>query len=115
MLEIKSHILDRSDYTYTIFYELVEYPDDGYHFICNMQGEINFNDLTPQAEQDYEKCMNDEYEVIYRGLVRHEKRIYEPAIGICSCGREVVLKSTANECSCGLKYNQCGQAIMKGD
>ena len=113
MIKIKSHVLDQVEYSYTIFYELVEYPEDGYHFLCNMQGEINFNDLTPQALEDYEKCMNEEYAVIYRGLTRHEKSIYESAIGICGCGQEVELESFENVCACGLKYNQCGQ--MKGD
>jgi hypothetical protein len=114
MIRIKSHIREWVEYSYTIFYELVEYPEDGYNFVCDMHGEINFNNLTPQALEDYQKCESDEYAVIYRGLQRHEQRNHEPAIGICSCGDEVVLESFTNECTgCNREYNSCGQELTE--
>jgi len=37
----------------------------------------------------------------------------EPAVGRCSCGREVVLSDPLdNECECGACYNMSGQAVI---
>jgi len=35
----------------------------------------------------------------------------EPAVGRCSCGREVFLEFFTNSCECGLEYNSSGQQL----
>ena len=34
-----------------------------------------------------------------------------PAVGRCSCGREVVLGGFTNSCECGRDYNSAGQEL----
>jgi len=96
------------DYFY-IFYELVERPFEGFKFPCNMQGEIEFNEMSSQLLIEYEKCESEEYEVLYRGLQRDKvvKKLY--AVGQCWCGTQVLLQSAVNRCGCGKYYTRNGQ------
>ena len=113
MIKITSHRNVVEEYNYYIFYEWVEKPLAGFMFPCNQKGEINFNDMSPEALANYEKCESDEYEVIYRGLQREVNRYVEPAVGQCYCGKgEVVLETNTNECpTCGRLYNASGQEL----
>lgn len=112
MIKIISHGRMVEEYTYAIFYEWVEFPLSGFSFDCNQDGEIMFNDFTPEAMENYEKCESGEYEVIYRGLQRYVNRYYEPTVGECyRCKKEVVLQSNTNKCSCGTLYNSAGQEL----
>jgi len=111
MIEIKSHSRVVEEISHYIFYEWVEQPDSGFHFPCNDQGEINFNEMLQEALAHYEKCESEEYAVIYRGLQRFVNHRKEPSIGICYCGKEVVLDSGTNECECGNLFNSAGQQL----
>jgi hypothetical protein len=112
MIKIISHCRRVEEYSYSIFYEWVEFPLSGFSFDCNDQGEINFKDMKPEGLANYEKCESGEYEVIYRGLQRYVNRYWEPTVGECYCKNEVVLNSNTNECSkCGALYNSAGQEL----
>ena len=112
MLKIISHGQQVVKESYFISYEWVERPGSGFDFPCNMQGEINFNDMVPEALENYKKCESDEYAVIYRGLQRHEHSYWEPTVAICYCGEEITLESNTNECEhCNQLYNSAGQQL----
>jgi hypothetical protein len=111
MIKIKSHGRHVEDVEYNIFYEWVEFPDSGFSFPCNQDGEIQMNDLTSEGLENFNKCESGEYEVIYRGLQRLVNRYYEPAIGECHCGSEVTLSGNSNQCQCGQWYNSAGQQL----
>jgi len=97
---------------YYIFYEWAEQLDSGFMFPCNQDGDINFDDMDQEALDNYDKCENGEYEVVYQGLQRSINRYWEPTISRCSCGHEVVLESNTNVCeSCGAYYNMGGQEL----
>ena len=111
-IKIISHGRRVEDAEYYIFYEWAEQLDSGFMFPCNQDGVINFNDMSKTALDRYEKCESGEYEVVYRGLQRMVNRYWEPAIGECSCGNEVVLESNTNMCEhCGSYYNMGGQQL----
>lgn len=114
MIKIVSHGRMVEEYKFYIFYEWVEKPNTGFFFPCNSEGDINFNNLSEQALENYEKCESDEYEVIYRGLQRHIERYWEPTVGECYCGEEVLLKGSSNECKhCGRLYSPIGHELVK--
>jgi hypothetical protein len=116
MIKIISHRNVVEEHKYYIFYEWVEKPLAGFMFSCNQYGEIDFNNMSPEALSNYEKCESDEYEVIYRGLQREVNRIIEPAIGECHCGTQVVLGSNTNECpKCRTLYNSAGMELTRPD
>ena len=112
MIKVISHGRMVEEYSYSIFYEWVEFPLSGFSFDCNQDGVIDFNKVTGDGLVNYEKCESGEYEVIYRGLQRSVNRYREPTIGECYCGKEIVLESNTNECtSCKRLYNGSGQEL----
>ena len=111
-IKIISHVREVEDVEYYIFYEWVEELNSGFMFPCNMQGEIDFENMEQVALDNYGKCDSEEYPVVYRGLQRSVTRYREPAIGLCSCGEEVPLESNTNVCeNCGAYYNMGGQEL----
>jgi hypothetical protein len=111
-IKIKSHGRRVEEIEYYIFYEWAEQLDAGFMFPCNQDGDINFNEMEQVALDNYDKCESGEYEVVYQGLRRSVNRYWEPAIGECSCGHEVVLESNTNQCeACGSYYNMGGQQL----
>jgi hypothetical protein len=111
-IKIISHRQVIEEISYYIFYEWVEELDSGFMFPCNEDGDINFNEMSPEALENYEKCESEEYDVVYQGLRRLVNRYTEPTIGLCSCGKEVVLDSNTNQCEgCGSYYNSIGQQL----
>lgn len=111
-IKIISHIQEKEETSYYIFYEWAEELDAGFMFPCNQDGDIDFNSMSQEALDNYEKCESGEYEVVYHGLRRSVNTYREPAVGECSCGKEVVLESNTNQCkSCGSYYNAIGQQL----
>jgi hypothetical protein len=55
----------------------------------------------------------DGHKVIYDGLSKYEHSYWEPTVGECGCGNQVVLDSVMyNTCSrCGRDYNSFGQLL----
>jgi len=44
-------------------------------------------------------------------IIRERSDDGEPAIGRCSCGKEVELAGFTNTCDCGADYNSSGQLL----
>ena len=116
MIKIVEHSRMVEEYYYSIHYEWVEFPGSGFSFPCNDQGEINFNEMTPEGLANYEKCESDEYAVIYHGLQREVNRYREPMVGECYCGTTLVLHTNTNRCpKCGTHYNSTGYELSDPD
>lgn len=98
-------------YSYFIEYRWRDDLGAGFWFDCNQDGDINFNDMSEAALENYEKCESGEYDVEYMGLQRSVNRIVHPRIGKCSCGAEIELENFTNRCKCGQYYNWCGQSL----
>jgi hypothetical protein len=111
-IKIISHSRVVEEISYYIFYEWVEQLDAGFMFPCNENGDINFNEMSPEALENYEKCESEEHAVVYHGLRRAVNRYREPAIGLCTCGEEVELSGSTNQCpKCSQLYNWIGQQL----
>lgn len=99
-------------YSYFIEYRWRDDQGAGFWFDCNQDGDINFNEMSEAAMENYEKCESGEYDVEYLGLQRIVDRIVHPRIGQCSCGEEVRLEYFTNHCDkCGQYYSSHGQAL----
>ncbi len=95
-------------------FDLIEDPQCGFTFPCDRNGNIEFASMS--AKKNYEKAIKrpDLYED--KGIVRREITGVEPAVGLCSCGTEVILEDQyqgACQCpTCGRWYNTLGQALI---
>ena len=82
-------------------------------FACDEHG--NLFPMNEGARANYEQCITgtlDGEKVIDGGVRSYKLRGYwEPAIGLCSCGREVVLDGFTCTCDCGADYNSSGQRL----
>jgi hypothetical protein len=110
-IKIISHRQRIEEVEYFIFYEYVEQPGAGFMFPANQHGDLLVDEMSEEGMENYEKCDSEEYPVVYHGLQRSVNRYWEPAVGECSCGREVVLEGNTNQCGCGSYYNQIGQQL----
>jgi hypothetical protein len=113
MLEI---IKERSKETITEYYIEFRYKDDpeaGYCFPANKDCTLARDKMTHEAIANYEKCLVDN-RFTEAEFTTDTRTYYDPAIGKCSCGAEVVLESEymgAVRCSCGSWYNVFGQEL----
>lgn len=101
-------IIDRYiDFTYK------DDPNAGFIFPAKADGEPDFNKMCPEAIDNYKRCLLDGRLTEPEFIV--DKRTYmNPAVGMCSCGREVVLDIDylgAVRCECGKWYNLFGQEL----
>ena len=89
-------------------------PDAGFCFPATRQEEPDFSCMGPEMKANYFACLKDErlseaeFEVC-------EYTHMEPAVGLCICGREVVLEGSfegATRCECGRWYNVFGQSLL---
>lgn len=110
------HIIKPSQHVTVNRYAL-DYQDNkeagcGFSFPCSKEGHLLQNELTQTGRDNFLKCVNGEYEVTFKGVKDYSYVYYEPAIGLCACGKRVTLEdSFINECSCGLTYNMSGQLL----
>ena len=109
-------IKERTPVTITEYY--IEYfykdaPESGFIFPATKDGEPDFDRMPPEARKNYEACLTDESFLEPEFTI--DKRTYtEPAVGLCTCGREVELASDytgAVQCECGRWYNVFGQEL----
>ena len=88
-------------------------PDAGFRFPALANGEPDFKHMMPEAKANYERCLTDDRLTAPEFIV--DKRTYmNPAVGKCSCGKEVVLDCDyigAVRCECGRWYNLFGQEL----
>ena len=69
--------------------------------------------MSPEAIANYKACLTDE-RLTESEFEAREYTYINPAVGLCSCGKEVVLDSDyqgAVRCECGRWYNLFGQEL----
>ena len=99
------------EYYIEFFYK--DDPDAGFCFPAVAPGVPDFTRMAHEALANYKACLTDE-RLTEAEFTKHEWTYMNPAIGICSCGRDVVLDSDyqgAVRCECGKWYNLFGQEL----
>ncbi len=88
-------------------------PNAGFMFPALPTGEPDFDHMPPEAKANYEKCLTDD-RLNGPDFCCDERVFMNPAVGKCSCGREVILDvgyGGAVRCECGKWYNLFGQEL----
>lgn len=110
-------IKERTPETVTEHYINFWYKDDlnaGFCFPATSTGEPDFSCMSPEAVANYNACLTDERLTTGDWEVREWTYVH-PAVGECSCGREVILEGGfegATMCECGRWYNLFGQSLI---
>ena len=98
---------------YTIEFIYKDDPNAGFGFPALPNGDPDFQHMSKEAVLSYNNCLNDDR--LDGPEFKVEKREYmAPAVGKCSCGREVTLDADymgAVQCECGRWYNLFGQEL----
>jgi len=81
---------------------------ENYHFDCDENGVVDESTLQPLALENYRKCIASGEKGKFE---RYERGYSHPAIGECSCGRQISLANFTNTCECGADYNSSGQLL----
>lgn len=85
-------------------------PNAGFAFNCDKEG--NVLNLQDAAQENYNKCLSGEYDVIDQGVIPFVHRWTDPAAIECPCGAEVELYGFTNTCEkCSRDFNQSGQEL----
>ena len=109
-------IKERTPETITECFIEFKYKDDpeaGFCFPAVAPGVPNFSSMTPEAKANYQACLTDE-RLTEAEFTTHKWTYINPAVGLCSCSREVILDSDyqgAVRCECGRWYNLFGQEL----
>ena len=88
-------------------------PNAGFCFPATSKGEPDLFFMSKEAQANYEKCLTDD-RLIGPEFTKNERTYMSPAVGLCSCGKEVVLDADyqgAVRCDCGRWYNLFGQEL----
>jgi hypothetical protein len=110
-------IKERTPETITEYYIEFKYKDDpeaGFCFPATCYGDPDFSCMTSEALANYEACLTDK-RLTEGEFTKHKWTYMNPAIGICSCGKDVVLEcdhAGAVRCECGKWYNLFGQSLI---
>ena len=100
-----------TDYIIEFIYK--DDPNAGFVFPALPNGDPDFDKMPKEAVLSYNNCLNDDR--LDGPKFKVEKREYmTPAVGKCSCGREVILDADymgAVQCECGRWYNLFGQEL----
>ena len=99
---------------YTIEYRYIDDPEAGFTFPATCHGDPDFSSMCPEMLANYNACLTDK-RLTGGECERHEWTYVEPALGLCSCGKEVVLEGGyegATQCECGRWYNLFGQSLI---
>jgi hypothetical protein len=89
-------------------------PDAGFCFPATHYGDPDFDRMSDEACANYQACLTDN-RLTEEEFVKHKWTYMNPALGICSCGKEVVLDcdhAGAVRCECGKWYNLFGQELL---
>ncbi len=94
---------------YWLDYKWKDDPNAGFAFDCDEKGNL----LKETSKENYEKCNNGTYNVIFNGIVKHANTYTESAIGLCNvCNNKVYLDGFTNTCEiCNTDYNMSGQQL----
>ena len=110
-------IKERTPETIKEYYINFWYKDDmnaGFCFPANKSEEPDFSSMSPEAKANYNACLTDE-RLTEAEFEPREYTYINPAIGLCTCGKEVVLEGGyegATQCECGRWYNLFGQSLI---
>lgn len=110
-------IRERTPETIKEYYINFWYKDDpeaGFCFPATRSGEPDFSCMSPEAKANYEACLADE-RLTEAEFEPREYTYINPAVGLCTCGKEVVLEGGyegATQCECGRWYNLFGQSLI---
>ena len=110
-------IKERTRETITKYYIEFNYkddPDHGFCFPANRDGTPALDKMCQDGITNYNNCLTDEH-LEGPEFTTRTHSYYDPAIGKCSCGREVVLNADyygATSCECGKWYNLFGQELL---
>ncbi len=99
---------------YTIEYRYKDDPNAGFSFPATCHGDPDFSAMGSEMLANYEACLTDK-RLTEGEFTKHEWTYMEPALGLCSCGKEVVLDCDhhgAVQCECGKWYNLFGQSLI---
>ena len=109
-------IKERTPETIREYYIEFKYKDDpeaGFCFPATVHGDPDFSRMGPEAQANYKACLTDE-RLTEAEFETREWPYINPAVGKCSCGKEVVLECDyqgAVRCDCGRWYNLFGQEL----
>lgn len=109
-------IKERTPRTFIKHYIEFFYKDDphaGFCFPANKDGTIALDQMPPEAIANYNSCLTDD-RLEGPEFTTNTHTYIEPAVGLCSCGEEVVLDADyggAVRCECGRWYNLFGQEL----
>jgi hypothetical protein len=98
---------------YFIEFKYKDDPDAGFCFPATSHGDPDFSCMSDEAQANYLACLTDK-RLTEGEFTKHKWTYMNPAIGICSCGRDVVLEcdhAGAVMCECGKWYNLFGQEL----
>jgi hypothetical protein len=110
-------VRERTPAIITEYYLEFKYKDDpnaGFCFPATHTGDPDFDRMGDEAIANYQACLTDK-RLTEEEFTRHKWTYMNPAIGICSCGRDVVLEcdhAGAVRCECGKWYNLFGQELL---
>ena len=99
---------------YYIEFKYKDDPEAGFCFPANRRGAPKFSSMPPEAIRNYEACLTDK-RLTAGEFVTRTHTYMNPAVGLCSCGKEVILEcdhSGAVQCECGRWYNLFGQSLI---
>ena len=99
---------------YTIEYRYKDDPTAGFTFPATCHGDPDFSAMCQEMLANYEACLANK-DLTDGEFETHEWTYIEPALGLCSCGKEVILEGGyegATQCECGRWYNLFGQSLI---
>jgi hypothetical protein len=109
-MEIIKEMEQVEEVEYYIGFHWRDDPGAGFVFECDKDG--NLLPLQPRGLENYNKCMDGTYDVVSEGFKSRVHCYLNPAVGLCSCGAEVLLERFTNTCdNCGRDYNMSGQEL----
>lgn len=94
-------------------FEYEDMPGAGFGFDCDKDGNV-YPLEHEAAQENLAMCRKGEVrgrKIYPKGVETFQSSYVEPAVGRCSCGREVFLEGFTNTCECGLEYNSSGQEL----
>ena len=94
------------------------YPDGGFEFPCDVDGNVNLSSMTEVAQKNYKYCIShpEEYPYAFNEVHKYSRWIKDEPYGTCHCGERVYLFNEymgACQCGkCGQWYNLFGQELL---
>lgn len=113
MLKIIKERTPETIIEYYLEFKYKDDPDAGFCFPATHLGDPDFDRMSDEAIANYQACLTDK-RLTEEEFTKHKWTYMNPAIGICSCGRDVVLEcdhAGAVRCECGRWYNLFGQEL----